>query len=134
MTQYQVLEEQIFFDNFGLFSLKILPMTSGVKWFTHCSRDTFLSSMLKKSDWHPLKPLSTNNQQGIANCRILVIFAHLCIAMEDPSTPHYDYYSWGVLKLLTSIPRVFCHFSEFFIHTFSYSCNKIQCCRVIARS
>ena len=44
------------------------------------------------------------------------------------------YTSWGVLKLLTSIPRVFCHFSEFFIHTFSYSCNKIQCCRVKARS
>ena len=40
----------------------------------HCSRDSFLSSMLKKSDWHPLKPFSTNHQQGIANFRILIIF------------------------------------------------------------
>ena len=58
----------------------------------NCSKDSFLSSMLKKSDWHPLKPLSTNNQQGVANFRIFVIFAHLCIAMGDPSTPYFNFY------------------------------------------
>ena len=70
------------------------PSTPNLNFYglEHCSRDTFLSFMLKKSDLHPLKPLSTNNQQGIANFRILVIFAHLCTAMGDPSTPYLKFY------------------------------------------
>ena len=58
----------------------------------HCSQDSFLRSILRKSYWHPLKPLSTQHQQCKAIFRILVIFAHLYIAMGDPSTPNLNFY------------------------------------------
>ena len=57
-----------------------------------CSGDNFLSFNLKKSDWYPLKPLPTNHKQGNAIFRISVIFAHLCTAMGDPSTPYLNFY------------------------------------------
>ena len=47
------------------------------------------------------------------------------------SSPYY--YSWGVLKSLTSIPCNFHHFSEFFFHTLSCTCNHMQCCRLKCR-
>ena len=69
------------------------------------------------------------------HCTTILIHRNI-VPLRSPmkNFPDWSQISWGVLKLLTSIPRVFCHFSEFFIHTFSYSCNKIQCCRVKARS
>ena len=70
------------------------PLTPYLNFYgrEHCSRDSFLNSMLKKSDWHPFKPLSTNHQQGIANFRILVVFAHLWTPIGDPSTPYLNIY------------------------------------------
>ena len=70
------------------------PSTPNLNFYylEHCFENTFLSSMLKKIDWHPLKPVPTHYQQGKAIFRILVIFAHLCKAMGDPSTPYLKFY------------------------------------------
>ena len=70
------------------------PSTPNLNFYylEHCFGNTFLSSMLKKIDWHPLKPIPTHYQQGKAIFRILVIFAHLCKAMGDPSTLYLKFY------------------------------------------